>query len=81
MKYTIIEQLYILPLNHNMNRCKIEEAEYQFEVYKAQEARLNIGVINKFNANRFTHSVNTKISLTPKPIVNNVMIGAQPKRR
>lgn len=81
MKYTIQEQLYILPLNHDFHGCKRDKAEYQFEVYKAVESRLNIGVIHKFNDNKFTHTINSKISIIPKTIVDNIMIGEKPRRR
>ena len=81
MKYTVTEQLYILPLNNNLHGCKSTEAKYQFEVYKTLESRLNIGVVNKFNGTKFTHAVDSKISMVPRSVVNNIMIGSVPKHR
>ena len=82
MKYTITDQLYILPLNNKLHGCKsTDNPTYQFEVYKTLESRLNIGIINKFNDNKFTHAIDSKISMVPRSIVNNVMIGTTPRHR
>lgn len=75
MKYTITQQISILPLNHDMQQCKNNEtAEYQLEIYTARETQHNIGILEPFNNNKFSHDLNSHVHCVPKTICNGVIL-------
>ena len=78
MKYTITEQILVLPLNNNFHQCAdTTDAKYQMEIYTARETRNKLCMIQPFNSNQFTHAINSKVNFVPGGIVNNIMLPAR----
>ncbi len=77
MKYTIIGQISVSPLNNHFRECKGSDAQYQMEIYKARETQNKICMIKPFNNGEFTYAVDSTVHFVPGSIVDNIMLPAR----
>lgn len=77
MKYTIIGQISVSPLNHNFRECKSADAQYQMEIYKTRETQNKICMIKPFNNGEFTHAIDSTVHFVPGRVIDNTILPAR----